>query len=686
VSPVRLPDDDVITLPGVNAARRDAFERLGVRTLTELLRLAPRRYEDRRHPASIAALEKGATALVIGRVAQSRSFRTRRGLSILEAAVEGEDGTAMARWFYRGFTPRPLEEGRRVALFGNVHGHTKGCPEFKSPELERLGEDGLDGPGVGRFVPVHPRTTGLSVPGVRRAVWYALPAAAAVPDPVPADLLAALALPALADALGALHFPDTLAQAEAARRRLAFDELLVHELLLARRRSERSRLHALAVPFSARVHARIARRLPFTLTAGQQGVVAEIVADLERNVPMYRLLQGDVGSGKTAVAVYALLGTVAHGLQGVFMAPTEVLARQHAETLSGMLAGSRVRVETLLGGRRGKARRESLARIAEGESDLVIGTHAVLGEDVRFAKLGLVVVDEQHKFGVRQRRSLVAKGGARPHCLVMTATPIPRTLALTVWGDMDVSVLEGRLPGRTPVETRVVSPSQGRAVLADVRAALTAGRQAYVIYPLVEESEKLALRDAEDGEARWRRALPDHRVGRLHGRMKRDEKKAVMGAFRRGEIDLLVATVVVEVGVDVPNATVLVVEHAERFGLSQLHQLRGRIGRGKHAGLCVLVDRSKDDTPARLGVLEASSDGFEIAEEDLKLRGVGDLFGTRQHGRPPFQAASLPRDLPLLERARSAARRVSAADPGLGLPAHRLLREAVEARGKMTGR
>jgi ATP-dependent DNA helicase RecG len=432
------------------------------------------------------------------------------------------------------------------------------------------------------------------------------------------------------------------------------------------------------------VRARIDARLPFELTSGQQAVVAEIVRDLGRARPMYRLLQGDVGSGKTAVAVYAMLGVVAAGRQAAFMAPTEVLARQHARTLDGMLAGSRVRVEVLTGGGRAADRRASRARIAEGEADIVVGTHAVISADVRFARLGLVVVDEQHKFGVRQRRELIAKGAGEdrrtPHCLVMTATPIPRTLALTVWGDMDVSTIEGRLPGRVPVDTWVVRPREGRRVFRRVREELALGRQAYVIYPLVEESDKLGLRDAQAGRARWQRALKDRRVGLLHGRMKREEKDAVMRSFRDGDVGVLVATVVVEVGVDVTNATVLVVEHAERFGLSQLHQLRGRIGRGTEGGLCVLVDRAKEGATARLEVLARSTDGFHIAEEDLKLRGVGDLFGTRQHGRPPFHAAKLPRDLPILGRAREAARGLVAADPDLARPAHRRLAEAVARR------
>jgi len=680
----RSHEDPLKALSGLRPAQRAAFARMGVETLGDLLRLAPRRYEDRRHPRPIAGLEAGETVLVVGHVRSSRAVRTRSGISILEACVEDESGTALARWFYRGFKPTPLPEGRRVALYGVVKIVRKERPEFAGPELERLAAEGVAEPGCGRYVPVHPCTTGLSAPVVRRAMWQALSAADDMPDSVPATVCAAYDLPALGMALRTLHFPDDLAEAERARRRLAFDELLVHELLLLERRAARCALAAPPVPFPARVRERIDARLPFQLTAGQRKVVAEITADLERGVPMYRLLQGDVGSGKTAVAVYALLGVVASGRQVAFMAPTDVLARQHVRTLEAMLEGSRVRLAALSGGRRGKARSEALTRIAAGDVDVVIGTHAVLGRDVVFADLGLVIVDEQHKFGVRQRRALLAKGGSGSspaHCLVMTATPIPRTLALTVWGDMDVSIITGCLPGRTPVETWVVRPGEARRVMARVKQELAAGRQAYVIYPLVEESEKLALKDAQAGHARWTKALPGRRVGLLHGRLKREEKQQVMETFAGGGLDVLVATVVVEVGVDVPNATVLIVEHAERFGLSQLHQLRGRIGRGSAGGICVLVDRSRAGRPARLDVLAAGSDGFVIAEEDLKLRGVGDLFGTRQHGRPGFHAASLPRDLPVLLEAREAAAHLGSQDPGLAR--HPLLRHAMQVRKRL---
>jgi len=681
-------DDDVSRLPGITPNRRSAFARMGVNTLEDLLRFAPRRHDDRRHPTPIRDLEAGVTVLVIGTVEHSKSFRARRGMTILEATVGDGTASVCARWFQRGYLPNPLPTGCRVALWGTAKKRGNDV-ELASPELERLPDEASDddsGVGAsasGRWVPVHPATTGLTAPVIRRAVWSALSVAGDVEDAVPPALLAAQSLPPLGPALRALHFPDDPGAAEEARCRLAFDELLVHELQIARRRRAHRTHSALACAFSERVHERIRARLPFELTSGQQRAVDDIVADLQCDAPMNRLLQGDVGSGKTAVAAYALLGAVASGMQAVFMAPTEVLAQQHERTLDGLLEGSRVRIELLTGSRAGKERREAEQRIARGEVDLVLGTHAVLKADLEFHRLGFVVVDEQHKFGVRQRRDLVEKGfrgedgSHKPHCLVMTATPIPRTLAMTVYGELDVSIIEGRLPGRVPVDTWVTKPKEGRKVLARVKAALENGNQAYVIYPLVEESDKVALRDAEAGHARWTRALPGRRVGLLHGRMKRDDKDAVMSAFRAGEIDLLVSTVVIEVGVDVPNATVLIVEHAERFGLSQLHQLRGRIGRGTEGGLCVLIDRARAATPARLDVLAATEDGFEIAEEDLKLRGVGDLFGTRQHGRPGFRAAQLPRDLPLLVRARDAARALMDADPALADRSCRVLRRRV---------
>ena len=615
----------------------------------------------------------------MARVTRSKTIRARNGLSILQAdVVDADGGEIRARWFHRGYTPRPLAAGLRVALYGAPRADGKALV-FHAPAWERLPDDDtepFDVPGAGRLVPVHPLTKGLTAPYVRGLVWRVLPACDAVEDLVPDAERTAHDLPPIRHVLRHLHFPPDDDAAEVARRRLAFDELLLHELRLTRVRQRNAARRGPLCQTSAAIRARLDARLPFSLTPGQRKAVDDILADMASGQPMNRLLQGDVGSGKTAVAIQALLAAVAAGHQAALMAPTEILARQHERTLTALLEGSRVRVGFLSGGRATKARTALCADIESGDVDIVVGTHAVISEQVAFAKLGLVVIDEQHKFGVRQRAALLDKGAAdadRPHALIMTATPIPRTLALTAYGDLDVSVIEGTLPGRKPVETIVARPKDGRAILDRVRAHLSAGRQAYVIYPLVEESEKLALQDAEAGRVRWQRALPDRTVALVHGRMKKTEKDETMQAFHRCEAHVLVSTVVVEVGVDVPNATVLVVEHAERFGLSQLHQLRGRIGRGQHGGLCVLMDRSKGSaTPARLDVLARTQDGFEIAEEDLALRGIGDLLGTRQHGRPAFLAASLPRDLALLQ----AARRLAAA-LWARAPKHEPLRRAM---------
>ncbi len=689
------PEADVAALPGVTPPRREAFERLGIRTVEDLLRLAPRRYEDRRHPTPIGSLAAGEPALVLARVLSSKAIRLRGGLSLRTADVEDASGRIEVRWFHRGFLAQPLRVGARVALYG-VPRRSRGRIALVGPACETIADDLPEGvleesaaaPAggrprtTGRLVPVHPLTPGLSAPIVRRAAWAATAVADRVADGVPAGLAARWGLPPLGEALRDLHFPETEPAAERARSRLAFEELVVHALMLARRRAARGGARALPFRFTPRLDERIRARLPFTLTPAQDGAVAEVARDLAGSHPMCRLLQGDVGSGKTAVAAYALLAAAANRVQAALLAPTAVLAEQHRDVFGRLLEGSRVRVESLVGGRRTAERRAALARIAAGDADLVLGTHAVLSEDVRFRRLGLVVVDEQHRFGVRQRRDLVAKGDAphRPHCLVMTATPIPRTLALAVYGDLDVSVIEGRPPGRGRVETWVVRPTEGARVLDRVKREVAAGRQAFVIYPLIEESDRSGLRDATLGRERWARALPARRVGLLHGRMTPAEKSQAMADFRSGALDVLVATVVVEVGIDVPNATVLIVEHAERFGLSQLHQLRGRVGRGGEDGLCALVDRSKDGGAERLEVLARTDDGFEVAEADLRLRGGGDLFGTRQHGAPAFRAAEFPRDLPWLARAREAAHALLAEDPTLARPGHAALLAQVVLR------
>ncbi len=519
------PSDPVARVPGVGGPRAAHDARLGVATVADLLRLAPRRFEDRRHPATAAALAGGTLPAAVdvtwvGRVASCRAFRVRGGLSIVEAVGEDATGTVRGRWFNQPWLAQSLALGARVLWYGAAKaGARGGAPEFASPAVERLPDDeGEPHPGLGRLVPVHPLTKGVTAAGVRRAVWAALAAADALEDPLPAALRREADLPSTAESIRALHFPDDLADAEGARRRFAFDELLVHELCLSRRRRARERVPGIPLRFTPTLHGRIRRRIPFALTPGQEKVVAEIVADLARDVPMNRLLQGDVGSGKTVVAAYAALACVANRLQAAIMAPTEVLARQHGATLREILKGSRVRLFELYGSQGAKERAAAARAVARGEADLVVGTHAVLSRDVAFARLGLVVVDEQHKFGVRQRRDLVGKGteaggGPLPHALVMTATPIPRTLAMVVYGDLDLSVIEGRPPGRGRSETFVVTPERGAEVLARVKEELAKGRQAFVVYPLVEESDRVGLRDATQGRERWAGGGPPPRGG-----------------------------------------------------------------------------------------------------------------------------------------------------------------------------
>jgi len=656
-------------LKGVGPRRAADLAHAGLATVEDLLYRFPLRYEDRGHLQTIASLRPGQAASIAGRVLSCGLRATRRpGFKIFEAAVQDASGTLRVTWLNQPFLRDVFSPGQQVVLFGAVELRGPGGLQLTNPQYEivEIGEG--ETIHTGRIVPVYERA-GSVTPKMQRALLHdvlqRLPAD--LPDHLPEPLRVRLALPGRQAALLAAHFPPADAPidelnrfATPAQRRLIFEEAFLFQMgVLARRRSAAGDRKAVPVQVDDRIRESARAVLPFRLTAGQKQALKEIVDDLQRPNPMNRLLQGDVGAGKTIVALLAALVAMENGLQVAFMAPTEILAEQHFQNISRLLQASRFRVTLITSATAAATRRRRLAEIAAGSLHLVVGTHALVQSAVRFKQLGLVVIDEQHRFGVLQRATLRAKG-LHPDALVMTATPIPRTLALTVYGDLDVSTIRDLPPGRLRVTTIAKPDSRRDEVYRFVREQLEAGRQAYVVYPLVEESAKIDLKAAtEMADHLGQAVFPDFRVGLLHGRMKADGKDRVMKAFEAGELHLLVSTTVVEVGVDVPNASVMVVEHAERFGLSQLHQLRGRVGRDRHPSFCCLLYQAplSDEARGRLRVMTETTDGFEIAERDLQLRGPGDFFGTRQAGVPTFRLVDLVRDRELLDVAQREASR-----------------------------
>ena len=667
-------DSPLRYLQGVGPRRAASLAALGVETVEDLLYALPFRYEDRRAFGRIGALRPGGAEVALAvRVERSRLIRTRRpGFTIFEAWLRDESGTIRAVWYNQPFLQRVFPAGRRAVVFGRAsldrHGREL---VLENPDHEILDEADAEGIHTGRIVPVYRKLGELSSRMQRTLIFRLLESlpAGALPEPVPREIGSRHGLLPRLEALRQTHFPppdsepdDLAARRSLAQRSLAFEEIFLLQLGLAVRRfgfREEERGISYAVPDALRT--RLARLLPFRLTAAQKRVLREIRADLESPHPMRRLLQGDVGSGKTIVALLAMLVAVENGYQAALMAPTEILAEQHFRSLSRLLEqkGADYRLVLLAGSLRSARRREALAEMESGAAQIVVGTHALFEPKVRFRRLGLVVVDEQHRFGVLQRAALAGKG-VRPDVLVMTATPIPRSLALTVYGDLDLSVIDELPPGRTPIRTLVRGEAERERVYEGVRIAVSQGQQAYVVVPLVEETEKTDLKAATAFAKRLgEQVFPDLRVGLVHGRLKGEGKEEVMRAFVEKRIQVLVATTVIEVGVDVPNATVMVVEHAERFGLSQLHQLRGRVGRGSARSYCVLMvaeDGIGRDARERLRIMEETSDGFRIAEKDLELRGPGVVFGTQQHGLSDLQFLSLVlRDSALLESARTEA-------------------------------
>ena len=666
-------------LKGVGPRRAELLERLEIKTVTDLLFFFPRSYQDWSQLVPLAELVEGQSASVYGTVQKVELRPTGRGRTMLTVTIAQDQQQLSALWFNQPYLKDRFQVDCPV-MFSGTFQQRKGRWEMTHPQVVHLEND--EDPPAGQILPVYRLTEGINQYQMRRLVWQVVEEFTdTLGETFPESFLQSHQLLPIHEALQLIHQPADDESLASARRRFVFQELLVLQLALAIRRwnrIQRSRAPALVV--SAKIHSRITRLFPFQLTADQKLAIEEISQDMGQEVPMNRLLQGDVGSGKTAVAEYALLQTVAHGWQAVLMAPTEILALQHARTFERDLKDSRVRMTLLTGSLSAGERRQRLAQIAAGEIDLVIGTHAVAQEGVEFAKLGLVIIDEQHKFGVRQR-AMLKQAGLDPHYLVMTATPIPRTVAMTLFGDLDISTIR-QGPHQQSVHTYCEPAEKSEQWWDFYCKKLREGRQGYVISPLVEQSEHHDLASVEECfEGLSNGQLSDFRLGLVHGRLPAREKEKVMLDFAEGKIQVLVATSVVEVGVDVPNATLMTIVGGQQFGLAQLHQLRGRIRRGKHTGyVCVFAQPANPEAEKRLEAFVEMTDGFELAEVDFALRGPGELFGFRQHGMPPLHIADLTRDMELLIEARTVAQQTIEADPGLADPELAKLRQMVLSR------
>jgi len=669
-------------LPGVGPRRAAQLERKGLRTVEDALFFLPLRHEDRTRLVDFRSLQPGQVATCSGTIVGLSPPPPGRSRAPLVVMLRDESGYAQASWFHGAYLARAFTRGQRLVLHGRVT-RFKGAIVIQQPDYEIVESDDDERLHTGRLVPVYSLTEGLPQRPLRTLMWRIVDTFARdVPEALPEAVRERRRLVALPQALSDCHFPGTEAALATARRRLAFDDFLLLQLGLAILRSRTTRARGVQMSPRGQQVARLRASLPWPLTRAQERVWDEIRRDMAAPHPMHRLLQGDVGSGKTIVAALAVLTAVEAGYQAAVMAPTEILAEQHFMTFRQLLEPLGVPVILLTASLKPRERAARRAGLAAGEAPCVVGTHALVQEGVEFRRLGLAVVDEQHRFGVEQRARLRGKG-EHPDLLVMTATPIPRTLALTLYGDLEVSVLDELPPGRRPVVTAARTESKRREIYTFLRDEIARGRQAYVVYPLVEESEALDLKAATDMARRLAEdVFPDLSVGLMHGRLGFEEKDAIMRRFKAGEINILVSTTVIEVGIDVANASVLLVEHAERFGLSQLHQLRGRVGRGPWKSVCILLTsgRLTEEAQQRIAAMVSTNDGFRIAEVDLELRGPGEFFGTRQSGLPEFRTADLLRDAAILEEARQEAQAIIAADPELREPAHGALRASLLSR------
>ena len=666
------PDTPVRYLKGVGPKTAERFEKLGIVTLADLLCHYPRRYIDFSKPYSIAEAPADTECVVKAEVFAKPGGRILPGGRRMERITAGDDVASLEiTWFNNPYATQKLKLGQEYYFQGIVTGGML-RRQMVNPQV-RTAEQIKASP----FEAVYPQTEGLTSNAIAKCVRQLLPHAELLPDPLPPEMLAKYRLLSKADAVRAIHCPATEEQAYAARRRLIYEELLVLQLGIGRMKNRGAA--STGAPMQLADPSLFWASLPFSPTGAQRRAVSEILADMAGETSMNRLLQGDVGSGKTLVAAAAIWACIRAGYQAALLAPTEILATQHAEGLNRMLAPFGMRVALLTGGMKAAARRTTLAAIRNDEADLVVGTHAILSEGVEFARLGLAVIDEQHRFGVRQR-GMLAEKAANPHLLVMSATPIPRTLGLLIYGDLDISILDELPPGRTPVKTRCITGKKRRDLYHFLDQEIGRGRQVYLVCPAIEDTPDGGLNAVKSYYEDIAKALlPDRRVGLMHGKLKPKEKAAVMEDFKAGRLDALVSTTVIEVGVDVPNASVMVIENAERYGLSALHQLRGRVGRGAAESWCFLVsDNQSENVQKRLKFLCSTTDGFAVAQYDLETRGPGDFFGSRQHGLPTLQIADLMNDTRTLHAAQSEAAALLAADPLLESPAHALLAVQVQ--------
>jgi ATP-dependent DNA helicase RecG len=646
-------------IKGVGPERAKLLEKLGIMTVKDLLYYLPREWVDRSNIKPIIKVQPGALETVSGLVIASETRQVRNRLKITKVTIKDNTGFISGVWYNQPYIEKTFKRGFEVIFHGKIDTYGNSL-QIGNPEYEIMDEEApteSESINVNRIVPIYPLTEKLYQKQLRKIIKFALDNyLTELADDMPEEVRQKYSLPVLKDSIYALHFPVDFKSLEEAKKRLIFDEFFFLQLALALQRcgikKEKGRVFDTAGPS----YTQLIKTLPYELTGAQKRVIEEIRADLISGSPMNRLLQGDVGSGKTIVALACAVMAKDSGCQAAVMAPTELLAIQHMNNITSLFGGSGVRAELLTGAAPKAKRAAILEGLKDGSIDIVVGTHALLQDDVVFKNLGFAVIDEQHRFGVMQRQALVKKGIEAPHCLIMTATPIPRTLSMTVYGDTDVSVIDEMPPGRKPIITKVYGARSVEKLYNDLEARLKEKAQIYAVYPLVAESEKMDLKSAIEMEKHLALRFKDYRTAIIHGQMKKDERDEAMIKFKKREIDILVATTVIEVGIDVPNATVMMIEHADRFGLSQLHQLRGRVGRGDKQSYCILVDEGhSEDSRKRLDIMEETQDGFKISEKDLEIRGPGEFMGSRQHGISDFKIANILRDRAELARAREAA-------------------------------